>query len=190
MSNSRDYTAPRHTNDSPIAQARISRGMTQAQLAEAIGVKQQQVGQWENGGRNPKMDALMRIGAALGVDWTTLIGGAKMNLQKVIYRSETYIEPAHVLGSGWAQIHAPEKKKRRYFITNIYDNGAQETMWTNGDGEGLFSTDRNGGEYQITGLSQFGIPGTTPAAVKRNIINSRKRDIDDGVEIEFDLSDF
>ena len=76
MPRNRDYTVPRHTNDSPIAQARIARGMTQAQLAEAIGVKPQQVGQWENGGRKPKMDALMRIGKALGVDWTTLIGRA------------------------------------------------------------------------------------------------------------------
>lgn len=113
-----------------------------------------------------------------------------MNLKKVIYRSETYIEPAHVLGSGWAQIHVPEKKKRLYFITNIYDNGVQETMWTNGDGEGLFSTDRNGWEYQIKGLQQFCIPGATPSVVMRNIKNRRKNDINDGVEIEFDLSDF
>lgn len=73
MPRNRDYTVPRRTNDSQIAQARIARGLTQAQLAEAIGVKPQQVGQWENGGRKPKMDALMRIGTALGVDWTTLI---------------------------------------------------------------------------------------------------------------------
>ena len=69
----RDYTVPRHTNDSPIAQARIDKGVTQQQLAEAIGVLQQQIGAWESGRRKPKIDALMRIGDALGVDWTTLI---------------------------------------------------------------------------------------------------------------------
>lgn len=44
----RDYTVPRHTNDSPIAQARIAKGMTQQQLAEAIGVLQQPIGAWES----------------------------------------------------------------------------------------------------------------------------------------------
>lgn len=69
----RDYTVPRHTNDSPIAQARLANGVTQQQLAEAIGVLQQQIGAWESGRRKPKIDALMRIGDALGIDWTTLI---------------------------------------------------------------------------------------------------------------------
>lgn len=69
----RDYTLPRRTNDSLIAQARLAKGLTQAQLADAIGVGQTQIANWESGFRKPKMDALMRIGAALGVDWTTLI---------------------------------------------------------------------------------------------------------------------
>lgn len=69
----RDYTLPRRTNDSLIAQARLKEGFTQTQLADAIGVGQTQIANWESGFRKPKMDALMRIGAALGVDWTTLI---------------------------------------------------------------------------------------------------------------------
>lgn len=69
----RDYTVPRHTNDSPIAQARIAKGMTQQQLAEAIGVLQQQIAGWETGARKPKIDALMRMADAMGIDWTTLI---------------------------------------------------------------------------------------------------------------------
>lgn len=73
MARNRDYTVPRHTNDSPIAQARLKQGWTQWQLAEAIGVKQSQIANWEGGFRKPKMDALMKIGNALGVDWTTLI---------------------------------------------------------------------------------------------------------------------
>lgn len=73
MARNRDYTVPRHTNDSPIAQARLKQGWTQGQLAEAIGVKQSQIANWEGGFRKPKMDALMKIGNALGVDWTTLI---------------------------------------------------------------------------------------------------------------------
>lgn len=69
----RDYTVPRHTNDSLIAKARLKAGFTQKQLADAIGVGQTQIANWESGFRKPKMDALIRIGNALGVDWTTLI---------------------------------------------------------------------------------------------------------------------
>ena len=49
---------------SPITRARMAAGMTQAQLAQAIGVKPQQVGNWERGDRNPKLDALERISSA------------------------------------------------------------------------------------------------------------------------------
>ena len=69
----RDYSLPRRTNDSLIAQARIAKGLTQAQLAEAIGVKQTQIANWEIGFRRPKMGALMKIADALGIDWTTLV---------------------------------------------------------------------------------------------------------------------
>lgn len=73
MGRNSDYRGPVHTNDSLIAQARLKAGFTQTQLADAIGVKQTQIANWESGFRNPKMDALMRIGNALGVDWTALI---------------------------------------------------------------------------------------------------------------------
>lgn len=73
MPRERDYSLPRHTNDSIIAQLRIQRGMTQAQLAEAIGTSQQQLAQWENGGRKPKLAALTRLAQALGVDLMTLV---------------------------------------------------------------------------------------------------------------------
>jgi len=68
----RDYTLPRRTNDSLIAQARLAKGLTQAQLAEAIGVKPTQIANWEQGTRKPKVGALMKIADALGIDWTTL----------------------------------------------------------------------------------------------------------------------
>lgn len=58
--------------DSKIAAARIEKGFTQQQLADAIGVSQTQIANWESGFRKPKMDALMRIGKALGIDWTAL----------------------------------------------------------------------------------------------------------------------
>lgn len=68
------YREPRHTSTaSPIASARISAGLTQAQLAEKIGVAAQHVGRWERGDRKPKLDALMRIAHALGCDVSVLL---------------------------------------------------------------------------------------------------------------------
>lgn len=59
--------SPRITgNPSPIARARLSAGMTQAQLAQAVGVLPQQIGSWERGERHPKLAALTRIAGALG----------------------------------------------------------------------------------------------------------------------------
>lgn len=51
-------------NPSPIARARLSVGLTQAQLAQAVGVLPQQIGSWERGERRPKLDALTRIAQA------------------------------------------------------------------------------------------------------------------------------
>lgn len=69
----RDYSKPRHTNDSPIAKARLKKGWTQTQLADAIGAVQPQIAAWEAGTRNPKMQTLMKIGKALEVDWLSLV---------------------------------------------------------------------------------------------------------------------
>lgn len=66
-------TSPRRTNASPIAAARIAAGMTQAQLAARIGTTQGMIARWETGVRKPKMESLMRIGTALGIDWQTII---------------------------------------------------------------------------------------------------------------------
>lgn len=73
MARNRDYTLPRHTNDSRIAQARLKKGLTQGQLADIIGVTKAQISNWENGFRNPKVSALMKIADALGIDWTILV---------------------------------------------------------------------------------------------------------------------
>lgn len=56
-----------------IAEARKKAGMTQVELAKAIGVKQSQIANWESGWRNPKLEALMKISDALKIDVTDLI---------------------------------------------------------------------------------------------------------------------
>ena len=63
---------PRRTNASQIARARLAKGLTQAQLAAAIGCRPSQIANWETGVRHPKLDALIRIAEVLDVDPMTL----------------------------------------------------------------------------------------------------------------------
>lgn len=64
---------PRHTNDSPIAAARIEAGMTQEQLADILDIPQTQIAKWETGVRHPKVENLAKIAAALNVPLENLL---------------------------------------------------------------------------------------------------------------------
>ena len=69
-----DYrTSPRRTNTSPIARLRIERGLTQAQLAELVGVHKNIVYAWEGGNFNPRGENLLKIADALDCDAKELI---------------------------------------------------------------------------------------------------------------------
>ena len=61
------------TTGEVIKAARKKAGMTQAQLAEKLGISYVGVSQWENDLRNPKLDTLQRIASALGVPVQALI---------------------------------------------------------------------------------------------------------------------
>lgn len=56
-----------------IKAARKKAGMTQKELGAKLGVAYQTLAQWENDLRNPKLDTLQRIAAALGVPVQELI---------------------------------------------------------------------------------------------------------------------
>lgn len=56
-----------------IKAARRKAGMTQKELGAKLGVAYQTLAQWENDLRNPKLDTLQRIAAALGVPVQDLI---------------------------------------------------------------------------------------------------------------------
>ena len=58
-----------------IKEARLSKKMTQAELAKQLGVAYQNIGQWESGKRIPKIENLQRLGEALGVSWVWLRSG-------------------------------------------------------------------------------------------------------------------
>lgn len=50
-----------------IRKMRKRKGMTQAELGKKIGVSYQQIGQYENGKRNPKLQTIAKIADALDV---------------------------------------------------------------------------------------------------------------------------
>ena len=68
-----DRKAPRPTNDSPIARRRIALGLTQGQLAEAIGNRQVDISRWERGIGNPGSKYLPRLAKALNCSMEDLI---------------------------------------------------------------------------------------------------------------------
>lgn len=61
-----------------IKEAREQAGLTQAQLAEKIGVAQSHVARWEAGDRNPKLDALKRIATVCGAAADDLLGVSEL----------------------------------------------------------------------------------------------------------------
>lgn len=57
-----------------IRQVRKARNMTQKELGEKLGgISQQQIGQWENGIKNPKIETIQKIANALDVPLNTLV---------------------------------------------------------------------------------------------------------------------
>lgn len=56
------------TTGQRIKETRKAAGMTQKELAVKLGIAYQTLAQWENDLRNPKIETLQRIAAALGVD--------------------------------------------------------------------------------------------------------------------------
>ena len=56
-----------------IKAVRLRRGMSQQELADAIGVTKSTISKYEKGQREPKYNVLRGIAAALGVDWTDLV---------------------------------------------------------------------------------------------------------------------
>ena len=65
-----------------IAALRKKRGLTQAELAAAVGVSTSAVGNWEAGLRRPRYETLLRLASVLGVTIDDLLlppdhGGSK-----------------------------------------------------------------------------------------------------------------
>lgn len=55
-----------------IKNARLTVGITQAELARRLGVTPQAISQYERGGKKPKIETIKKIADALGVSWFQL----------------------------------------------------------------------------------------------------------------------
>lgn len=59
---------------------RIQKKMTQKELGEKLGgITQQQIGQWENGNKNPKIETIQKIATALEVSLSDIMGAEEFD---------------------------------------------------------------------------------------------------------------
>jgi transcriptional regulator with XRE-family HTH domain len=63
----RPITKKRPPHGAHLTKLRLAAGITQAQLAEAIGERQQAVAYWETAAHPPRSDVLPKLAKALGV---------------------------------------------------------------------------------------------------------------------------
>ena len=112
-----------------------------------------------------------------------------MKLTKIVITSDTTESPAQVVGRGtWAEYTQPALTLHRFFITRHFDDGTESTVYTNKYGEGLFSTGRDGADYQITGTCQYSVSDRTATDAKRWFRGKLRRELaQTGAELIFDL---
>ena len=67
-----------------IAELRTERDLTQAQLAQIVGVSQSYLARWESGKVLPRPRALKQIARALDIDAEELIEGQREELEKTL----------------------------------------------------------------------------------------------------------
>ena len=61
-----------------IKDARIKAGVTQAELAERLGISPQAVSQYERGKKNPRLSTIQKFADALGIDVSDLLDVVKI----------------------------------------------------------------------------------------------------------------
>ena len=76
---------------SKLTQARIEKGLSQAQLAELVGTQRSNICRIENGGQNLSLDLLIKISSALGKDINLLLEERQPEMSNV-YHLKLYDE--------------------------------------------------------------------------------------------------
>lgn len=65
-----------------IASCRKEQGMTQAALAEKLGISDQAVSKWETGKSMPDLDKISELCGYLGIDVNELLSGEKLTMEQ------------------------------------------------------------------------------------------------------------
>ncbi len=69
-----------------LKEARQSKGITQAELADVLGITQQGVARWENGKSNPTLETLITLADFFGVSTDSLLG--RTGMKNVLFNEE------------------------------------------------------------------------------------------------------
>jgi transcriptional regulator with XRE-family HTH domain len=77
----RPSTKPRGAYGAHLATLRQAAGLTQAQLAEKLGVHHSNIAFWEHSNKPPRGDVLPALASALGVSLEVLLNAAKPRLR-------------------------------------------------------------------------------------------------------------
>ncbi len=117
-----------------IKSTRITRGLSQAELAKRAGVSQPTVANWENGSHIPRQGVLEKIGEALGVTPVWLLSGslgedersAEFYLQHPVRHLPVYSWPASgsISGSTPPAGYIPyaTRKENLFGLMNLADD--------------------------------------------------------------------
>lgn len=63
-----------------IKETRVKKGLSQARLAEVVGVTQQTISNWENGSGEPCASEILGLSRALGISVTKLVIGSALEV--------------------------------------------------------------------------------------------------------------
>lgn len=116
------------TTGQRIKAARKGAKMTQAELAEKLGIPYQSVSQWERDTRNPKYETLKKIADAIGVEWYTLVPPEE-GTRMVLEHTNDLISQEENQGKSYVKTWPPEpafpsaEDKHMAGLTDLYYQG-------------------------------------------------------------------
>ena len=72
-----------------LKKERLKNGLTQAQVAERLGVSQAQYARWENGGRNPRKGTVEKLAEIFGTS-AEILNGRDDGLEEIVSLLKKY----------------------------------------------------------------------------------------------------
>lgn len=103
-----------------IRNARVAKGLTQKQLAELIGSKNNSVSNWEHGTHKPDIDTLERLCKVLDISPVELLG-AEYPAERIGRLTGAVISDAEVIRflDDYYQLDEPDKKAIRQIVSSL-----------------------------------------------------------------------